>query len=274
MSLTDTEWVDRLREQVEVPAVDVDVPGAVRRGRRRRTTRRTAAVLVPVAVLAAAVVVWPPQSFLPGPQLPAGHASLAPLAPPAQPAFVASPLATLTGAGAEASTSACRDMYARSAQFRGENTLPGMQPADVPALAPVVVQQREKAAVTVLASSDWLAVCLWRVDGHGGVAGDQGGISDELRATPAPDAVDVLGYYDEQFAGVRAGLLLGRYGADVTSVQVSTGHGDPVVATLADGILLAWWPTDGAEDAEVVARLADGRTVSQVVAAPNAAPEG
>jgi hypothetical protein len=267
MSLTDTEWVDRLRAQVEPPPVDVDVPLALRRGRRRRTVRRSAAVLAPVAVLAAAALVWPSQPFLQGPQVPLAPDEPTP-ASRSQTAFVASPLTTLSSAAAEASTADCRASAARRAQFHAENDLlDRMLPEDLPALVPVVTQQREQATLTVLASSDWLTLCLTRVR-------DDVGVEAELPAPPAPDAVEVVDYADEQLGAVHAALIVGRYGTDVASVQITRGNGEPVQATLREGLLVAWWPTERAEDVEVVARLTDGRTVSAAAAAPATPPEG
>jgi hypothetical protein len=103
-------------------------------------------------------------------------------------------------------------------------------------------EQRGSTTSTLLTGAGSVGLCV------GDGATRYGGVIDVLPAPTERGGIAVVVSASLPTEG-GTGLLLGRVGPAVTSVEVHTADDRTVTATTSGGYFLAWWPSTAAADA-------------------------
>jgi len=109
-----------------------------------------------------------------------------------------------------------------------------------------------------------------RVSGSGSGSPSQGLSTVTVGGTTSGDLQNVVQSHLSTADGPYT-LVDGRVGSGVTGVTLVLDHGQDVVATVADGWLLAWWPSDAAATSSQVTN-ASGTTSEALVASTKGPP--
>ncbi|GCE78190.1 hypothetical protein [Cellulomonas biazotea] len=236
-ALEDDEWVRTLRAHAAslAPHVPTDVPAAVRAGRRRAARRTVTAwstagvATTTVALLVGPVIsTWPPAVR----SVPADGAPSTAVAETGRSrgALGDSSATPLDGAAVGDLADAC-DAVARPGE---PGDVGGIPPQEADGLAPVVAEQRADARFLVQANEAWVSTCL--EEPTEGVMW-----SMPTGTPPTPDGVSVLTYSSASVVDELVVVLVGRVGPDVSAVTYVAPSGSRIEATVADGLVVAWW---------------------------------
>jgi len=140
--------------------------------------------------------------------------------------------------------------------------------AQLPQSPSAVGERRGSTTSTLLTGSSVVGLCV----GDGGAR--YGGVVDAAPTPADSGGLEVMAA--TALPGENpTGLLLGRVGSGVASVEVRTADGRTVTATTSAGYFLAWWPSSAAAET-VTALSSDGTTLAHLdgpALSPGSAPE-
>lgn len=190
---------------------------AVSKGGRRTSVVRRSVALGATAVAVVALLVLNATSFVGAPQ--AAFAGWAPAPSVADRALAA------------AAESAC------------------LANAGLPAMSLVAQDQRGNAAALVYAAGSELAICLVLKDTKGDIVTAASGVS-HLEGPAGTLRVDTALAMPRSANSEGLRIVAGRVSPAAKAVNVERTSGPTVVATVASGYFVAWWPSDA--DATVV----------------------